>query len=105
MHARIIVAGQHHYYGNVTRISATPCGQNSYLHLDLDAHPSRVHFWIGPGTRTSVLLAADGEAFTAALREEAAGCKATSLIGDSPLDLGGNPSAMDIALDWKLRGL
>lgn len=71
-YARVTVAGQTWIYSNVVKVTATPLGQHSYLHIHLSAHPSLVHFWMGPGTRTSVLLAVDGEAFTAALREEMA---------------------------------
>lgn len=71
MHARIIVAGQHFYYDNVVKAWTTPFPYRAaYLHLRLSSHPTLVHFWLSPTSKTSVLLAADGEAFTAALREE-----------------------------------
>lgn len=75
MIARVIVAGQARYYGNVVKAWADRWDTGGgYFHLQLDAHPSLVHFWLGDRTlRTSVLLAADGEAFTAALHEEAEG--------------------------------
>jgi hypothetical protein len=83
MIARIISAKQHHYYDNVVEAWSDRRGDaGEYLNLVLDAHPHHVLFWRPmKDSRTSVLFAADGEAFTAALRDEAAaGTKLASVI-------------------------
>ncbi len=68
MYARVVSCGQAFWYHDVTRIVSN--GQ--YLTLDLQAHPSRVHYWLSD-QRTSILLAATGPDVTALLREEMAG--------------------------------
>lgn len=77
-YARVIVAGQWHYYDNVERVWSEEWVSGEYLHIQLSAHPSLVHFWReyrggptqGYGSRTSVLLAATVEDYIALLQEE-----------------------------------
>lgn len=64
-HARLRVCGQEIWHHNVVRAS----GRGDYLTLELDAHPSRVHYWLG-GNDTTALLCADAAEVTRALRAE-----------------------------------
>ena len=65
-YARITVAGQTFSHDNVTGIGS----EHDYLVLDLAAHPHRVYYWRGRGSRTTVLLCRDTNALIEQLREE-----------------------------------
>lgn len=72
-YARVIHAGQQHFYSNVVRVwTSDRDTAGEYLSLELDAHPHLVHFWRPrEGGRVSVLLASTSADMTAALQENA----------------------------------
>ena len=72
-YARIRTCRQEKWYDNVIRIEGLRGYDQgaTYLVLHLSEHPTRVCYWIGKGSPTSVLLCATGADVTTALREEA----------------------------------
>ena len=72
-YARIRTCRQEKWYDNVIRIEGLRGYDQgaTYLVLHLSEHPTRVCYWIGKGSPTSVLLCATGADVTTALKEEA----------------------------------
>lgn len=66
IYCRIRLAHQEYWYRNVL----TAHSDGRYLTLELDAHPSQVHVYLGGPPYASFLLCADGPEVTTALRDE-----------------------------------
>lgn len=70
MIARVLVHNRDTWHQDVTRITS----DGLYLTLDLETHPTRVHYWLAPADAPAaarILLAATSEDMTALLRDEA----------------------------------